>query len=69
MNYLKNRYQHTNVNGEFSNWEELLTGFPQGSVLGPLFSNISTDDLFYAVEKSSICNFADDTTPRVVEGK
>ena len=40
MSYLKNIYQGTKVNGEFSNWEELLTGDPQGSVLGPLLCNI-----------------------------
>ena len=55
MSYLRNRYQRTKVRGEFSAWEELLTWVPQGSVLGPL--------LFYAVEDTDICNFADDTNP------
>ena len=58
MNYLKNRYQHTKVIEEFSNLEELLTGVP-----GPLLFNLCINDLFYAVENSSICNFADYTTP------
>ena len=55
--------QRTKVNGAFSDWKELLTGVPQGSVLGPLLFNIYLNDLFYAVEKADICNFADDTTP------
>ena len=38
--YLSNRLQRTKIEGEFSTWEELLTGLPQGSVLGPLLFNI-----------------------------
>ena len=63
MSYLRNKHQRTKVNGAFSGWEELLTSVPQGSVLGPLLFNIQLNDLFYVVENSEICNFADDTTP------
>ena len=62
-NYLRNRYQRTKVNGEYSSWEELLTDVPQGSVLGPLLFNIILNDLLYAVENAEIYNFSDDTTP------
>ena len=34
----------------------------QGSMLGPLLSNIFINDIFLIVEKSGICNFADDNT-------
>ena len=34
--YLSNRWQRTKINTSFSTWTELLTGVPQGSVLGPL---------------------------------
>ena len=63
MSYIPNRYKRTKINGEYSGWEQLLTGVPQGSVLGPLQFNIYLNDLLYAVENTEICNFADDTTP------
>ena len=44
ISYLRNRYQRTKVNGEYSSWEELLTGFTQGLVLGPLLFDIHIND-------------------------
>ena len=41
MSYLlRNRHQRTKVNDMYSTWEGLLTGVPQGSVLGSLLFNI-----------------------------
>ena len=60
--YLTNRWQRTKINKSFSKWTELLQGVPQGSVLGPLLFNIYLNDLFFLVDYTEVCNFADDTT-------
>ena len=61
--YIKNRFQRTKINSTFSSWSELAKGVPQRSVLGPILFNIYLNDLFFILETTEVCNFADDTTP------
>ena len=35
-NYLENREHRVVLNGQISEWKKIMSGVPQGSVLGPL---------------------------------
>ena len=43
--FLKDRHQRVVLNGQLSDWELILAGVPQGSILGPLFFLIYISDL------------------------
>ena len=62
LDYLSLRKHRTKVGSSFSKWSEICRGIPQGSILGPLLSNIFINGISFFVGKSEICNFANDNT-------
>ena len=58
-NYLENQEQGVVLNGQTSEWRKIMSGIPQGSVLGPLLFLIYIYDLPDGI--NSLCKiFADD---------
>ena len=62
LNYLTLHKQRVKIGSSYSLWNEIKRSVLQGSILGPLFFNIFITDIFVFIEKSKICNFADDNT-------
>ena len=62
QSYLCSRFQRSIINGSFRSWNEVITGVPQGSVLGPLLFNIFLNDIFLFISKCRLCNYADDNS-------
>ena len=45
-----------------SGFEEIISGAPQSSIVGPIMLKAFLNDLFYYIENGSVHNFTNDTT-------
>ena len=54
--YLKKRQQYVRINNIYSGFEEIISGVPQGSIVGPILFNAFLKDFFYDIENASVQN-------------
>ena len=59
--FITNRHQFVNIKGFHSVLALVISGVPQGTVLGPILFLIYINDLKKCLKSSSASSFADDT--------
>ena len=60
--YLKKRKQSVRINNVYSSFQEIVSGVPQESVLGPILFNFYINDLFSFIKQETMYNYADYNT-------
>ena len=60
QSYLADRLQRVVINGKQSDWYEVSSGVPQGSILGPTLFLMYINDIFSCINHSHLLLFADD---------
>ena len=59
---LSNRKQCVRINNVHSKFQNVISGVPQGSIVGSALFNCFFNDFFYFIDKASVHNFADDNS-------
>jgi len=71
--YLENRHQRVKFNNKLSEWDKIIIGITQGSILGPLFFLIYINDIPSVIpytvsnKNAPVLLFADDTSVIISE--
>ena len=60
--YLTTRYQRFKIGDSPSEWEKIIAGVSQGTILEPLLFNTFLNDIFLDIEHSNLCNYANHST-------
>ena len=64
--YLSNRNQRIKVEKVFSKWQNIETGVPQRSILGPLLFSIFVCNLFLILDNTYFASYVDDNIPYTI---
>ena len=62
QDYLSSRTQRVKLDFTFSSRLKILLGISQGFILGSLFFSIFLNNILWFIEKTDICNFANENT-------
>ena len=60
-NFLLNRTQHVTIDGEISSESHVISGVPQGTILGPVLFLIYIADIGDCLTSSNMASYADDS--------
>ena len=60
--YLLNRKQCVCINNTLHEFNKVISGVPEGSIVGHILSNCFFNNFYYVIENAKVHNFADDNT-------